>query len=597
MLQSNKKEVSLSLSELDHILALQRTICSLIASDTPYLDVITETCRMAEQLLPGAVASFMRLDCHTERMSVVSAPSISSEGVSRLDGLKPGPGSGSCGNAVYGNAPVFVYNTFTDPRWSNLRSVAEDFNLCSCWSFPVRNEQGEAIGSFALSSFEHRNPSDFHKRLLDVGASLIAIVLLRHAQQMQLQAQREELIFSLEHDALTGLPNTQSLLQALKRAPETAVLVLLNLNNLGYINTAYGLGVGDQLLRTLADELHRNAKGAQVYRGSADEFALLYDQLENPVGEVQRLRQHFSTEPAQLDGLNFYLTFNAGLACGGRDLLRSAMVALKRAARSGKSATHVFDPKYDAPARQQKEDYIGWNGRLHEALRNGGIRAWYQGIRDNRSGKIQKWEALVRLEHEGEIFSPVHFLPVSALSGLMRSITCIVVEQGVAMLAQVEGELAINITETDLELGYLPDYLDQMTQLHGVSPERITLEILEGTSSGGKQTHIPQLHALKQRGYKLAIDDFGTEYSNFERILELEVDIIKIDAKYIRNIHLDRTSYEIVRAIVYFARNAGIRTVAEFVHCEEVQAVVMALGIDESQGYLFSEPAPEISAD
>ncbi len=96
---------------------------------------------------------------------------------------------------------------------------------------------------------------------------------------------------------------------------------------------------------------------------------------------------------------------------------------------------------------------------------------------------------------------------------------------------------------------------------------------------------------------KLAIDDFGTEYSNFERILELEVDIIKIDAKYIRNIHLDRTSYEIVRAIVYFARNAGIRTVAEFVHCEEVQAVVMALGIDESQGYLFSEPAPEISAD
>ena len=176
----------------------------------------------------------------------------------------------------------------------------------------------------------------------------------------------------------------------------------------------------------------------------------------------------------------------------------------------------------------------------------------------------------------------------------MRSITRSVVEQGIALLARVEGELAVNITETDIELGYLPDYLDQLTRRYGVARERIILEILEGTSSAGKQTHLSQLQLLKQRGYRLAIDDFGTEYSNFERILELEVDIIKIDAKYIRNIHLDPTSYEIVRAIVYFARNAGIRTVAEFVHCEEVQAVVMELGIDESQGYLFSEPAPNV---
>lgn len=591
-----KQEVSLSLSELDHILALQQTICGLVAVDAPYLDVIAETCRMAEQLLPGAVASFMCLDSNTDLMNVVSAPSIPAAGIDRLAGLRPGPEGGSCGNAVYGNTPVFVHNTFTDPRWRGLRQLAKDFNLCSCWSFPVRNEQGEAIGSFALSSFEHRSPSDFHKRLLEVGAALIAIALFRHAQHQQLQEQREQLIYSLEHDSLTGLPNSQSLLQAIRNAPDTAVLVLINLNNLGYINTAYGLGVGDKLLRTLAHELHIQARGARVHRGSADEFALLYDQLDDPVREVQRLRQHFFAEPVELDGLNFYLTFNAGLACGGQDLLRRAMVALKRARRRGKSATHVFDPEEDAPAREQKADYIGWNARLHEALRSGGIRAWYQGIRDNRSGVIRKWEALVRLEHEGEVFSPIHFLQVAALSGLMPAITRIMVEQGVAMLATIDGELAINITETDLELGYLPDYLDQLTQQHGVAPQRLILEILEGTSSGGKQTHVPQLQMLKQRGYQLAIDDFGTEYSNFERILELEVDIIKIDAKYIRNIHSDPTSYEIVRAIVYFARNAGIRTVAEFVHCDEVQAVVMALGIDESQGYLFSEPARVASA-
>lgn len=594
-IMTTEQEVPLSAHELDHILALQQSICELIAGDAPYLEVIDETCRMAERMLPGAVATFMRLDTDTGSMSVVSAPDVPQAAIRRLGGLRPGPENGSCGNAVYHNTPVFVYDTFTDPRWKGLRELARDFNLCSCWSFPVRNEQGEAIGSFALSSFEHRRPSSVHKRLLEAGAALIAVAQFRHAQQQQLQAQRERLIYSLEHDPLTGLPNVQVLTQALKCAPATTVLVLLNLNNMGYINTAYGLSVGDRLLQALAGALRQQAKGARVFRGSADEFALLYDGLADPAGEVQRLRQHFFTEPVKLDGLNFYLTFNAGVAGGGKDLLRHAMVALKRARSRGKSAVHLFNPDQDMPARQQKEDYISWNARLHEALHSGGIRAWYQGIRDNRSGRIRKWEALVRLEHQGEIFGPAHFLPVAELSGLTPAITRIVAEQGVRMLADVEGELAINITETDLEQGYLPDFLDQLVQQYGVTPDRLILEILEGTSSSGKEAHLPQLQVLKRRGYQLAIDDFGTEYSNFERILELEVDIIKIDAKYIRNIHIDPTSYEIVRAMVYFARNAGIRTVAEFVHCEEVQSVVMALGIDESQGYLFSEPAPVIS--
>jgi len=589
---SAEQEVPLSPRELDHILALQQTICGLVAGNAPYLEVIDETCRMAEQMLPGAVATFMRLDTETGLMNVISAPSAPPAAIQRLAGLCPGPEGGSCGNAVHHNTPVFVYNTFTDPRWKGLRELARDFNLCSCWSFPVRNEQGEAIGSFALSSFEHRQPSNVHKRLLEAGAALITVAQFRHAQQQQLQAQRERLIYSLEHDVLTGLSNAQGLVQALQHAPVTAALVLINLNNLGYINTAYGLGVGDKLLRALARALSEQVPGARVYRGSADEFALLYDELSDPGTEIQRLRQYFFTEPVQLDGLNFYLTFNAGVACGGKDLLRRAMVALKCARNRGKSAVHLFNLDQDMPARQQKEDYISWNARLHEALHMDGIRAWYQGIRDNRSGRIRKWEALVRLEHRGEVFGPGHFLEVAALSGLTPAITRIVAEQGVRMLAEMEGELAINITETDLEMGYLPDFLDQIVQLHGVAPGRLILEILEGTSSSGKEAHLPQLQVLKRRGYQLAIDDFGTEYSNFERILELEVDIIKIDAKYIRNIHTDPTSYEIVRAMVYFARNAGIRTVAEFVHCEEVQSVVMALGIDESQGYLFSEPAP-----
>lgn len=586
-------ELDLSVQQLDHILGLQQRICGLVASDTPYQDVIAETCRMAEQLLPGSIATCMQLDSSAGVLNVLAAPSVPEPAHDRLRGLRPGPAGGSCGNAVYLNEPAYIHNTFEDSRWEELRSLAVDFNLCACWSVPVQDDLGKPIGTFALSSFEHRSPSGFHKRLLEVGAALISIVLVRHAQHQRLLAEKDVLIEQLGRDALTGLPNAQALVRALNGAPPSAALILLNLNNLGLINTRYGLESGDRLLQAFADSLQKASGADCVYRGSADQFALLYARLDEPCSELERIRRFFFNQPVSLRGVSFYLTFNAGVATGGEDLLRRAMVALKQARQRGKNATGFFKEESSQPDQQQQLDYIGWSLKLHEALRSGGVRAWYQGIRDNRDGVIRKWEALVRLEHEGEVYGPGQFLPVAELTGLMPTITRLVIEQVVERLAAQSGSISVNITETDLELGYLPDFLEQTLNHWGVEPHRLILEIHEGVSSGSKEAYVEQLQQLKQCGYQLAIDDFGTEYSNFERILELEIDMIKVDAKYIRNIHQDRTSYEIVRAMVFFAQNAGICTAAEFVHCAEVQTVVEALGIDESQGYLFSEPAPE----
>lgn len=112
---------------------------------------------------------------------------------------------------------------------------------------------------------------------------------------------------------------------------------------------------------------------------------------------------------------------------------------------------------------------------------------------------------------------------------------------------------SINITEDDLSQNYLLAYLAEKTAQYKIVPQRIILEILEGVSSIGKKNHIKQLNELKANGYLLAIDDFGTEYSNFERILELDIDYLKIDAKDIKNINVDDKSYEITRAITFFS--------------------------------------------
>jgi len=180
------EEIEISPREYNEILDFQQYILNKIASHDDYLDILDSLCKLAEQLLPNSVASIMMLSKHTGLMSVLSAPSVPQVGHEALENLKPGIHGGSCGNAVFHNEAQFVSNTFDDSRWENIRKIAIDFNLCSCWSMPIRDDQNRAIGSFALSSFEHRSPSLFHKKLLEVGASIVNIVLKNQDREQKL---------------------------------------------------------------------------------------------------------------------------------------------------------------------------------------------------------------------------------------------------------------------------------------------------------------------------------------------------------------------------------------------------------------------------
>jgi len=171
--------VPMSAEEFKEISDIQQEVLQMVAEGRRQDTILISLCKLSESLLPNSVASVMLKDEKTGLMSVTCAPTIPEVGHLALQNLKPGPGGGSCGNAVFRNQPQFVKDTFTDERWTDLRQVAHDFNLCSCWSMPVRTKEGEAIGSFALSSFEHREPSAFHKMLLDVSAFIVGVVLRR----------------------------------------------------------------------------------------------------------------------------------------------------------------------------------------------------------------------------------------------------------------------------------------------------------------------------------------------------------------------------------------------------------------------------------
>lgn len=174
---------TLSSSEQEQLLHFQQSMMELIAQGGEASSVINQICSLAEQTLPNSVGSVMLLDSSTELLSIYAAPSIPAEGAARFNGLKPGVTAGSCGNAVFHKEPQFVEDTFTDPRWESLREVAKDFNICACWSMPIMSSEGDVLGTFALSSFEHRSPSNFHHKLLEIGASVIAKILERKDMQ------------------------------------------------------------------------------------------------------------------------------------------------------------------------------------------------------------------------------------------------------------------------------------------------------------------------------------------------------------------------------------------------------------------------------
>ena len=168
------------------------------------------------------------------------------------------------------------------------------------------------------------------------------------------------------------------------------------------------------------------------------------------------------------------------------------------------------------------------------------------------------------------------------------------IEKSFAYLATLpeDIQLSVNITEHDLATKQLKEFLMESLEKYQLTSQRITLEILEGITSNGTKNNIKQLNQLKALGFKLAIDDFGVEYSNFERLTEIDIDFIKIDGKYIRTLLTNEKSLQITRAIANFAHTMNIQVIAEFVENEEIQKIIEDLGIEYSQGYYINKPNP-----
>ena len=152
----------------------------------------------------------------------------------------------------------------------------------------------------------------------------------------------------------------------------------------------------------------------------------------------------------------------------------------------------------------------------------------------------------------------------------------------------------LNLTDDDLLNKELFPFILKKMNDYSISPDQLTIEILESTSLSQNSQITDRLVDIRKMGFKIAIDDFGTENSNFTRLTSMHADFIKIDGSFIKELDTNDRSYQIAIAITNFSHNLGIEVVAEYVHSAKIQEIVDELGIDYSQGYYISEPMPSI---
>ena len=367
-------------------------------------------------------------------------------------------------------------------------------------------------------------------------------------------------------------------------------VVILNIRNFSKINELYGFKIGDEVLKIVTQRIEHILE-KKLYRINADEFVFF---SKNPQNDVENIKIIFRTNSiALVKSIKVRLSFSFGVTNNeGTEILKKLSIALKEAKKQPfKNLVFYKEQKIN-------DDFIKFNTLLYDALftqEKASILPYFQGIRDNSTNKIVKYECLARLKTD-KIYSPFFFIDIAKNSGFLFEITRIMIDKSFHYLSTKPKniEISINITEDDLLTYQLKNYLLKKLEKYNLTANRITLEILEGITSSGTNNNISQLKELKELGFKLAIDDFGVEYSNFERISELDIDFIKIDGKYIKNLDTSEKSYKIAKAITDFAHSLNIKVVAEFVENDKIQKIIEDLKIDYSQGYCFSKPDKEM---
>ncbi len=419
------------------------------------------------------------------------------------------------------------------------------------------------------------------------------------------KAAEAKIEFLAYNDALTGLPNrllvkehVEMAIPFAERAKTRIALLFLDLDNFKTVNDSLGHPVGDELLKAVASRLKECVRDTDmISRQGGDEFLILLPHVQDTevITEVsENILEHLS-DPFIVHGLELSTSFSLGIAVypeNGRDfetLLKKADTAMYKAKDAGKNTYrfHTDEMSIDAI------EYLQIRNNLRKALERGEFVLYYQPQVDLAGGGIVGTEALIRWNHpELGLVPPSRFIPVAEDSGLIVHIGEWVIREACRQAASWNVAVAVNLSAVQFKRGDLVKTVSSALFDSGLDPVLLELELTESILIQDTENVLGTVRQLKALGVKLAIDDFGTGYSSLSYLKRFEVDKLKIDQSFVRDIASDPNDSAIVRAVIQMAHSLNLRAIAEGVENERELAVLRLQHCDEAQGYHFGRPMP-----
>lgn len=425
--------------------------------------------------------------------------------------------------------------------------------------------------------------------------------LLGQERETQLRLSEQELRIEEIRlkDDLTGLGNTHALRESMAKAGNKALL-FIDIDHFDTINTLYGMGYGNKVLKETGSRLKRFLpSNAELFRISADEFVILIfsPQPNQELLLSQQILAMFKEAPVLVGDIEFDVSFSIGMDKGEHNkLFMQAKTASAEAKERGRGQMVVF--KSNSRYVQQQRASLHWVQTVKSALKNDRVMSFYQPIHNNTTGAIEKYEALGRiLDAEGRLLAMDTVVNPEHLAGLMTKVTKVIIDKAFKYFQTKTYAFSLNVSEQDFRENYLEAFLSYKCDYYHIEPQRVYIEIVGNVTLKGSNEMLEQIKRLRSRGFNIMLDDFGVEQSVFSRLLRLEAKTIKIDGSFIKNIDTNLSHQMIVENIVAFAKRIGAETIAELVDTKQVHDKVCLLGINYSQGEYIGEASAEIRPD
>ena len=413
----------------------------------------------------------------------------------------------------------------------------------------------------------------------------------------------------VNHDFLTNLPNRNLAKDNFEKAYENAklhdekiALVYLDLDNFYTINDSLGHIIGDELIRLFSDRLMEVIGGAgTLCRLGGDDFLIVLNSKLNLDIVSEKVIEIMDSmkKPFNLNSLEYVSTCSIGIAISPdndnnfESLLRKANLALDHAKSAAKNRFVFYNTEMNVNTQEQLNLLL----QLRTAIQNNEFYLCYQPKVSFCDNSLEGFEALLRWKHSKRgIVSPLSFIPIAESFGLIVEIGEWVLQEACKQckiwheLGYDKLTIAVNVSAIQFKRGNIEEVILNALKVSGLKPEFLEIEMTESILIDDSNILIDTLFQLRKLGIKFSIDDFGTGYSNLGYLKKFQVEVLKIDQSFIRNMNNSLQDEALVKAILQMASSMGIKTVAEGVEENHTRIKLKDLNCDYGQGYYWSKP-------